>query len=373
MTKLKRSQSATHGVFLPRARLEATMALLVLPLALLPGTGRGASSEDCPDIGAKARDLTGVTLVGRMPGCKDYVGTYKTSAKDMKRGVVLQGGLSIALAGDTCVFKTYSIPNHAFNDGGQAFANEVKPVCERYTLPVKPALKCEPESKDCEPTWVDVAYDNGILLNGVKMDVIAAACYGVGAGGERHGEEKIGCFDMRWAWRYDPMFPQNGFGADTHNAHAQPDGAYHYHGSPHALFEEPVSKPGSCGEPEPPKRESPVIGFAADGFPIYGPYIKDPATGRIRKVKSSYVLRKGWRQQISNQGAFPGGRYDGSFRDDYQFVKNSGDLDRCNGMSRDGQYGYYVTDTFPYLMACFWGRVDDSFKKLELPSSMHPH
>jgi hypothetical protein len=37
-------------------------------------------------------------------------------------------------------------------------------------------------------------------------------------------------------------------------------------------------------------------------------------------------------------------------------------------MTHEGVYGYYVTDTFPYLMACFWGFVDDTFKKEPLPS-----
>ncbi|HZI09171.1 MAG TPA: YHYH protein [Myxococcus sp.] len=355
MTEVNRRQAATG----------AAVALLAVSLVLLPGTGHGASSESCPNLGPKARDLTGARLEKRKPGCIHYTGSYTSTAKDVKRGASFKGELTIAQAGDTCVFKTNSIPNHDFNDGGEAFANPVQPVCEEYALPIQPKFKCKPESDGCEPTPVGLAYDNGILLNGVKMDVIAAACYGVG--GEPRGQEKIGCFDMKWAWRYDPMFPDNGFGADKHNAHAQPDGAYHYHANPHALFEEPVCKPGSCEAPA-PRRQSPLIGFAADGFPIFGPYIRDPASGRIRKVKSSYVRKPGWRQEAREQGAFPGGRYDGSFRDDYEFVKGSGDLDKCNGMTHEGVYGYYVTDTFPYLMACFWGFVDDTFKKEPLPS-----
>ena len=31
------------------------------------------------------------------------------------------------------------------------------------------------------------------------------------------------------------MFIGNDFGTDSHNAHTQPDGAYHYHGDPVAM------------------------------------------------------------------------------------------------------------------------------------------
>ena len=34
-----------------------------------------------------------------------------------------------------------------------------------------------------------------------------------------------------------------------------------------------------------------------------------------------------------------------------------------HGMELDGQYGYYVTDDFPYLMFCLSGTPDPSFAK----------
>ena len=62
----------------------------------------------------------------------------------------------------------------------------------------------------------------------------------------------------------------------------------------------------------------------------------------------------------SGELAFPGGNYDGTFRDDYEWT-DAGDLDQCNGMSKDGGYGYYVTRTFPYNVNCFMGTPDTSF------------
>ena len=166
--------------------------------------------------------------------------------------------------------------------------------------------------------------------------------------------EKIGCGNeyIGNAWRYDPMSSLNQFGTDTHNAHTQPDGAYHYHGNPNALF-----------DMTDPTEESPVIGFAADGYPIYGSYISD--NGTVRKVESSYTLKTGSRVALGTEanGDFPGGDYDGQYREDYEYVQGHGDLDECNGMTHNGAYGYYITDSFPWVLTCFKGTTDTSFNK----------
>jgi hypothetical protein len=151
------------------------------------------------------------------------------------------------------------------------------------------------------------------------------------------------------------MFTESGFNVDSHNAHSQGDGTYHYHGSPLALFDDSTNN-----------AISPVIGFAADGFPIFGSYFND--NGVIRKALSSYQLKSGTRPSGANEpgeagGPFAGDNYDGRFKDDYEHVLNAGDLDECNGMTVDGVYGYYVTDDFPYVIGCFSGTPDDSFRK----------
>ena len=105
---------------------------------------------------------------------------------------------------------------------------------------------------------------------------------------------------------------------------------------------------------------SPVIGFAADGFPIYGTYFKDPTTSQVRKAVSGYSLKTGSRGTRSNTN--PGGNYDGTYIDDYEFT-NAGDLDQCNGMTVNGQYGYYVTESYPWVIKCFSGVPDNSFQK----------
>lgn len=103
---------------------------------------------------------------------------------------------------------------------------------------------------------------------------------------------------------------------------------------------------------------SPVIGFAADGYPIFGSYFDD--NGVIRKALSSFKLKSGSRPSDADN---PGGTYDGTYRDDYEYTPGAGDLDECNGMTVDGVYGYFVTDDYPYVLGCFKGEPDPSFYK----------
>jgi arylsulfatase A-like enzyme len=279
-----------------------------------------------------AIDITNATLTSKNQNCVDYIEAFTSTVNDVNRGVVFQGDLIISKIGDKCVFQTNAIPNHDFNDGGNAFPNNVSEQNDRFEITTSPTIASQ-------KTSISLQIDNAILLNGVKVDLLAAGCFGIGNG-------KIGCNDMNQSWRYDPMHQANGFQVDSHNAHAQPDGTYHYHGSPLALFEDTNN------------HDSPVIGFAADGFPIFGSYFNDQGT--FRKAISSYRLKPGNRP--SGEGE-PGGNYDGAFRDDYEFIEGLGDLDECNGMTKDGVYGYYITSAYPYVLACFTGSPDSSFYK----------
>ena len=278
-------------------------------------------------------NLTNQNLVNRNANCKSYAESYFSDVMDVNNSRAFNGQLSIEVNGDKCIFNTNAIPNHDFNDGGDSFPNDVTAQDDTFQITASPRF-----ANETSPLSLRV--DNALLLNGVKVDLLAAACFGV-------GDEKTGCNDDSTPWRFDPMHPPNNFRVDSHNAHAQPDGTYHYHGTPNALYVDGNND-----------QASPVLGFAADGFPIYGPYIDD--NGLIRKALPSYQLRSGDRPDGNGN---PGGAYDGTYRDDYEFVSGSGDLDECNGMMVDGSYGYYITDDYPYILACFKGTPDTSFNK----------
>ena len=309
-----------------------------------------ANNDTETAIEESAIDISAALFTNRDANCASYVNQYFSNVMNVQTGSAFSGDLQITLAGTKCIFTSNAIPNHDFNDGG-SFATPVstqQATHETITVPTAAAT-----------STTSIFGDNAIFLNGVKLDLLAAACYDVGSAAL--GREKIGCGpnEINHPWRYDPMSPLNTFGTDKNNAHTQPDGTYHYHGNPMAMFE------SACQSVITP---SPVIGFAADGFPIYGSCIN--VDGSIRQVESSYRLKDGggdrqvvvgYRTPVAGQGNIASANYDGQFRGDYEYAADLGDLDECNGMTVDGQYGYYITATYPWVLACYKGTPDNSF------------
>ena len=110
-------------------------------------------------------------------------------------------------------------------------------------------------------------------------------------------------------------------------------------------------------------KHSPIIGWALDGHPIYGPYAytNTNGTGAIIAMTSSYVVKSGTRTGIGT----PGGSYDGTYTHDYQYSGGAGTLDEYNGRFSvtpeypNGVYAYFATPTaYPYFVGeHFYGTV----------------
>jgi YHYH protein len=148
--------------------------------------------------------------------------------------------------------------------------------------------------------------------------------------------------DPRAGWMIEALSGAVPLGLDRSNAHVQPDGSYHYHGVPVGL----VEKLGP--------RDGPVlVGWAADGFPIY--------------VDSR--LRPSWRLKAARDAGGPNGKPDGAYARDYEYVPGLGDLDECNGREGatpefpKGTFYYVLTVKFPHVPRCFEGTPDASFVK----------
>jgi len=292
-------------------------------------------------------DITNALATSRSGDCTTYANTYTSNVTDLNTGRNFSGDVSIIVSGSKCVFWSNGIPNHDMGEG-TSFPNTISRVNQTYTIPSSPTIASSPTT--------NIWKNSVILLNGGVIDLLPAACYDVG--NEPLGSEKIGCGpdQLEHPWRYNVMSSLNTFRTDTHNAHVQPNGLYHYHANPMAMFETDCSSTTGA---------SPVVGFAADGFPVYGSCISE--NGSIRSIHSSYQLKDGGgpRQGVSGYttptagtGSVDSANYDGQFRGDYEYVAGSGDLDECNGMTVDGQYGYYITDSFPYVLNCFSGTPD---------------
>ncbi|WP_158966607.1 YHYH protein [Paraglaciecola sp. L3A3] len=285
-------------------------------------------------------DITDLILGNTSGSCIDYVNNYVSSVTDIQNKKQFSGKLDIQYKQDTCTINSNNIPNHNFNDENARFVTPVTEIAQEFVIPIKPTLADN-------PTPLGHRSYQAVMLNGVVVDILSAGCYRPdGKRTDKYGNVKIGC-KPNDKWVTDPLGPGAGFGTDEHNAHVQPGGVYHYHGNPMALFDQTPTKQGS-----------PVIGFAADGFPIFGSFFKDE-DGKVRKAQSGYSLKNGQRPKSESD---PGGQYDGMYIDDYEFTAH-GDLDQCNGMTVNGQYGYYVTDVYPWILACLSGEPEPSFNK----------
>jgi len=132
-------------------------------------------------------------------------------------------------------------------------------------------------------------------------------------------------------------------GIDDGSGHPQEDGIYHYHSDPIKVYDKNSSV------------HSPIIGFAFDGFPIYGPYGFNTSNDKtIRRITSSYRLKT----KLRADGSTPNGRY----VEDFEYVAGLGDLDENNGRFvrtpeyPSGTYAYFITiDTnndpaYPYIV-----------------------
>lgn len=182
----------------------------------------------------------------------------------------------------------------------------------------------------------------GIAINGVVFDPGAAET-----------------FKTARDWQYEALSGAIPLGLDANHAHVQRTGKYHYHGTPTGLLQ----KLGVS-----PSKHSPLIGWAADGFPIYALYGYNngkTAQGGIRKETSSYRVKSGQRPG----GSQPTGNYDGTFIKDYEYIAGSGTLDECNGRMAvtpdypQGTYAYFLTDTFPSVPRCFKGTPSQDFTR----------
>jgi hypothetical protein len=119
-------------------------------------------------------------------------------------------------------------------------------------------------------------------------------------------------------------------------------------------------------------KHSPLIGFAYDGFPIYGAYgYKNlDGTGAITRMKSSYQLKTATTR--TNGPAINTTYPNGYFREDYEFIANAASdyLDAYNGRIcktpeyPNGIYCYFATvdakwnSVYPYIVGpSFYGVV----------------
>ena len=219
---------------------------------------------------------------------------------------VLAGDLHVSVTGDLRCITSDGLPDHStgrFPNPGNP--NRIKEQSVQFCVDATPDYA----GSATETRTIGIA-TNGVIIRPGTADYYDAA--------SRRGHSR----NPASGWRLDAVGAD--LGLDQNLGHADNRGLYHYHGVGDGLSDARGS----------------LIGWAADGFEIH--YIGDRAT-------SSYQLKSGTRPTA------PGGKYDGTYVEDFEYVKGSGKLDECNGAMVDGTYTYFATDTFPFFPHCLKG------------------
>jgi hypothetical protein len=145
--------------------------------------------------------------------------------------------------------------------------------------------------------------------------------------------------------------------------HSGPGNMFHYHYDANCIHWHPAENAGETimdwtTSKLDPSIHSPIIGFAFDGYPIYGPYGWDE-NKNVKEMKTSYKLKDG----KNGYGGI----------DDWEYVEELGDLDECNGIETptpeilNGIYHYISALQngigeigFPYFLLCYKGTPEKS-------------
>ncbi|XP_064636960.1 uncharacterized protein LOC135493512 [Lineus longissimus] len=182
----------------------------------------------------------------------------------------LQGSVSVTKSGDTLTLVSNNIPDHPTGSFPNTDnPNTISAQSYTYMIPNNPSFASTPTCLPEGPI--------GFTLNGVAF-YSAMTGFGTNAG---HCEVFDEC-----------------------DAHASPDGAYHYHRTMSCQSNTSISNQ--------------FLGVAMDGYALYGP-------------------------RLSNG----------------TMITNA-ELDDCHGTTIDGSYRYYLTETYPYMLGCFKGSLIDS-------------
>jgi hypothetical protein len=196
-----------------------------------------------------------------------------------------------------------------------------------------------------------------------------------------------------WSWHNQGVWNQDAVFAeaisfDSCLGHPQNAGQYHHHQVPVCLLNQ-VGDDGSA--------HSAIVGYAFDGFPVYGPYgyfnPTDP-TSAITPMETSYRLRN-----ISVRHVLPDGTVLGPplwgpdvdswyplglYVEDYEYIAGLGHLDEYNGRFTvtpdypQGTFAYFVTlradgsSTYPYMLGPRYYGVPDTdnigpFSNVQVP------
>jgi len=238
---------------------------------------------------------------------------------------------------------TNGLPNHDFHSGPGCCASEQD---RTWLIPLEPA-----NNTACNPS----ASSDGCTM-APERGAIAFAVNGVAIYGPEDGPGGDAVAGQEGAYEEDRQHVWLGLC----HGHSGPGGEFHYHADGNCMHWHPEGEQTwlnySMESSRTVTEHSPIVGFALDGYPIYG-FVGWGDDGEVVEMTSSYRLKDG---ETGYNGI-----------DDYEYVAGMGDLDACNGQwgptpdYPEGIYHYHSTwyngeggIGFPYFILCYQGVVE---------------
>jgi len=315
------------------------MKKLLLAILLLPMLGIGQ-----PITTSWQMNNNGQTASYWLPSGTTWIYTTTTDSADVIKVCYRTDSLWVYSHGMTFNMGKYSNPG----------ACSAKVYI--YRFPMTPTV---PSSKTTSPKIGAI----GCLVNGIPI-------YGLGDSKSWNGSANVAGGPGIWNVE---VYKGEGVSLDTAlSAHPQQQGAYHSHAKPRRLYQD-----------VPTSQHSPIVGYAFDGYPVYGPYgYSTPMNSgsAITRMKSGYSLRNitvrtmlPYGVTASQTGPPVNSTYPiGTYCEDYEWLaSNGGDLDIYNGRFcvtpeyPGGTYAYFctidasTTPQFPYYIGIqYYGAPD---------------
>jgi hypothetical protein len=209
--------------------------------------------------------------------------------------------LEVTCSGDTVLVESNGIPHFPFV---QTTPNLLEPQDWAWEFPRYPEVAAQ-------TTEIPLLGDAGVAVNGLPF----------------FGPNE-GAFPDPFG---DPIYNEL---ADDCLGHTASRGDYHFH----ALLVECLSVGDFAGQ------ASPILGYAFDGFPIYGPNgCIDLDCNDVVEFQSSWDI-------IGDPATWAWDAYEFNERTTPEY------LDECNGRyGPDGTYRYHTSNNFPYIISCYRG------------------
>lgn len=307
--------------------LRLTKTALTLVVGLAVAMGKVAEAKDFQVVNCPQEIQNSFYDVSKGPGPG---GDYKMRPR-----------LNVKCTDDSIIIDANAIPTFTMNN---TTVNPLRPARLHHKIPLNPQM-ADSTTPIANNKGVPILGDLGVTVTGVPIYGPTEATI---PAEEIYGSAVYNCL---LAMRDDSLCAPGKQTKRGCGAHTGPQ-SYHFHYMEESCFQGEkslIAEPWTLEVDD--QKASGVVGYALDGFPIYGMYENKGGNEKnpVIKLQSSYDLIPGKSQETY---VFLAYKY--ADKGDKELY-----LDECNGHSHmvngKEQYHYHATEGFPYILGCFKG------------------